>query len=140
MTDELIRLARQFVLPVGTHYDGCEADHPVCLLLRMADQFEELLHDRQRLAECERDAEQREVDLQARLAEAERLLGEVHDCEDADHALDASLLVSIDEFLHPTAATDSAAPKKHTTECSYWDGLMAQVCNCGLAERDHNDD
>lgn len=56
MTDELIRLARQFVLPVGTHYDGCEADHPVCLLLRMADQFEELLHDRQRLAECERDA------------------------------------------------------------------------------------
>ena len=76
----------------------------------------------------------------ARLTEAERLLGEVHDCEDADHALDASLLVSIDEFLHPTAATDSAAPKKHTRECSYWDGLMAQVCNCGLAERDHNDD
>ena len=29
---------------------------------------------------------------------------------------------------------------KHTPECSYWDGLMAQVCNCGLAERDHNDD
>jgi hypothetical protein len=20
---------------------------------------------------------------------------------------------------------------KHTPECSYWDGLMAQVCNCG---------
>ena len=78
--------------------------------------------------------------LRSRLVEAERLLGEVHDCEDADHAFDASLLVSIDEFLHPTATTDSAAPKKHTTECSYWDGLMAQVCNCGLTERDHNDD
>ena len=24
-----------------------------------------------------------------------------------------------------------AAAKKHTPECSYWDGLMAQVCNCG---------
>ena len=33
-----------------------------------------------------------------------------------------------------------AAAKKHTPECSYWDGLMAQVCNCGLNERDHNDD
>jgi hypothetical protein len=23
---------------------------------------------------------------------------------------------------------------KHTPECSYWDGLMAQVCNCGAAD------
>jgi hypothetical protein len=28
-----------------------------------------------------------------------------------------------------------AAAKKHTPECSYWNGLMAQVCNCGLTDR-----
>jgi hypothetical protein len=50
--------------------------------------------------------------------------------EDADAAIDKSMHL----------AARLAAAKKHTPECSYWDGLMAQVCNCGLAERDHNDD
>jgi hypothetical protein len=50
--------------------------------------------------------------------------------EDADAAIDAAMHL----------AARPAAAKKHTPECSYWDGLMAQVCNCGLAERDHNDD
>jgi hypothetical protein len=47
--------------------------------------------------------------------------------EDADAAIDKSMHLA-------------TAAKKHTPECSYWDGLMAQVCNCGLNERDHNDD
>lgn len=50
--------------------------------------------------------------------------------EDSDAAIDKSMHL----------AARLAAAKKHTPECSYWDGLMAQVCNCGLAERDHNDD
>jgi hypothetical protein len=28
-------------------------------------------------------------------------------------------------------AGDGELTKKHTPACSYWDGLMAQVCNCG---------
>lgn len=31
-------------------------------------------------------------------------------------------------------AADSVPAKKHTPACSYWDGLMAQVCNCGLTD------
>ena len=50
--------------------------------------------------------------------------------EDADAAIDKSMHL----------AARLAAAKKHTPECSYWDGLMAQVCNCGLTERGHNDD
>lgn len=53
MTDDLIALARQYNLPAGTHYANCEADHPFCLLFRMADEIERL---RQRLAEYEMDA------------------------------------------------------------------------------------
>jgi hypothetical protein len=45
--------------------------------------------------------------------------------EDADAAIDAAMHL----------AARPAAAKKHTPECSYWDGLMAQVCNCGLTER-----
>jgi hypothetical protein len=44
--------------------------------------------------------------------------------EDADAAIDAAMHL----------AARPAAAKKHTPECSYWDGLMAQVCNCGAAD------
>lgn len=42
MTDDLIRLARQYHVPAGAHYANCEADHLFCLLLRMADEIERL--------------------------------------------------------------------------------------------------
>ena len=40
---------------------------------------------------------------------------------DADAAIDAA--------MRPPA-------KKHTPRCSYWDGLFAQVCNCGAADNE----
>lgn len=40
--------------------------------------------------------------------------------EDADAAIDEAMAAS-------------TVPRKHTKECSYWDGLMAQVCNCGAS-------
>jgi hypothetical protein len=43
-----------------------------------------------------------------------------NNAEDADVAIDAAM-----------ALTKKLA-RKHTPECSYWDGLMAQVCNCGV--------
>ena len=40
---------------------------------------------------------------------------------DADAAIDAA--------MRPPA-------KNHTPRCSYWDGLFAQVCNCGAADNE----
>jgi hypothetical protein len=38
---------------------------------------------------------------------------------------------NIDDALAPAA---QGTQRKHTPECSYWDGIMAQVCNCGATD------
>ena len=61
MTDDLIRLARQYHVPAGAHYANCEADHLFCLLLRMADEIERL-HQRLAAVQEESDRRTREIE------------------------------------------------------------------------------
>ena len=73
--------------------------------------------------------------LAARLAEAERdavryrwLRDRARPFEfNGDTPADAD--AAIDAAMRPPA-------KKHTPRCSYWDGLFAQVCNCGAADNE----
>lgn len=75
--------------------------------------------------------EQRDA-LRSRLAEAERDAVRYRWLRDrawpfefnGDTPADAD--AAIDAAMRPPA-------KNHTPRCSYWDGLFAQVCNCGAA-------
>lgn len=78
-------------------------------------------------AECE--------SLRSRLAEAERDAVRYRWLRDrawpfefnGDTPADAD--AAIDAAMRPPA-------KNHTPRCSYWDGLFAQVCNCGAADNE----
>lgn len=73
--------------------------------------------------------------LRARLAEAERDAVRYRWLRDrawpfefnGDTPADAD--AAIDAAMRPPA-------KNHTPRCSYWDGLFAQVCNCGAADNE----
>lgn len=73
--------------------------------------------------------------LRERLAEAERDAARYRWLRDrawpfefnGDTPADAD--AAIDAAMRPPA-------KNHTPRCSYWDGLFAQVCNCGAADNE----
>lgn len=74
-------------------------------------------------------------ELRSRLAEAERDAVRYRWLRDrawpfefnGDTPADAD--AAIDAAMRPPA-------KNHTPRCSYWDGLFAQVCNCGAADNE----
>lgn len=93
-------------------------------------------HDklRTRLAEARAECAENAT-LRARLAEAERDAVRYRWLRDrawpfefnGDTPADAD--AAIDAAMRPPA-------KNHTPRCSYWDGLFAQVCNCGAADNE----
>ena len=48
MSEDLVNLAQRWPERVATHYDGCEADHVVCLVKKLAREVERLRIDAER--------------------------------------------------------------------------------------------
>jgi hypothetical protein len=104
-----------------------------------------------RLAEATGIISQRALELadtQGQLTEAKRELARWAKLNPlaqqiADPTLRGIVVSFLDRFGYGASKFDMqaginramASAKKHTPECSYWNGLMAQVCNCGLTDR-----
>jgi hypothetical protein len=113
---------------------GCRVDLPTMSMGAWTDWHAVVMDDPEEAVSVLREQDQAIERLTAENAalrkDAERYLWlrdrqwpfEFHgnNAEDADVAIDAAM-----------ALTKKLA-RKHTPECSYWDGLMAQVCNCGV--------
>ena len=134
--NDLIKLLR------GRRIDGRSADE----IMRLAAAEIESLQSQLSYRIEERDdsnrnltaALRREAASKDRLAEAEALLREWR--VTADEAKDMTFVPvakRTDAFLAADSA--SVAPQKHAVDCTYWDGLMAQVCSCGIGTPDSAD-
>lgn len=83
---------------------------------------------------CGRLVRERDA-LEARLAEAERDAVRYRWLRDRAWPFEFNGNTPVDADAAIDAAMRPPA-KKHTPRCSYWDGLFAQVCNCGAADNE----